>query len=1167
MDGHYFLSYSRADGGDFALLLANKLEAGPPSYRAWLDRREMRPGQIDWDDQLVEAIRSCDGLLFVMTADSVRSGSGCKDEWVRALTYKKPIVPLRFHADAELPFRLGSRQFIDFSANVTSGLAQLRDFLGWRSTPEGLLQELCHQLADAERELPRASEAQRPRLEEDLERLRRRIDEQRRLVEDPEAAREQTETRIRTALERERRPERPDSAAPRAKFVNPPPMTAPSYFQDRHIETGLIGDFLRDDGLRLMVVVGRGGVGKTAMVCRLLKTLERGVLPDELGELAVDGIVYLSQLGGHPINFPNLFADLCRLLPADVADQLLERYRDPHETPMVLMLALLEAFPSGRTVVLLDNFEELVDAAGVGLTDAALAEALRAVLTAPAHGVKVIVTTRIAPQGLILAQPAVQDRLDLDAGLPSPHAETLLRARDPSGRLGLRDAQDGLLAEARTRTRGFPRALEALAGILAADRNTTLPELLAETARMPENVVEALVGEGFNRLDALAQRVMQALAIYTTPVPPVAVDYALQPYAPAIDSTPVLARLVNMQFVRRDAGRYYLHQVDREYALHRVALGEPSDRHADSPPFSQCALRVRAADYFEQTRTPRETWRTLDDVTPQLAEFELRCEAGDFDAAAQVLNGVSVEYLQKWGHVGLARDMHERVQGHLSDPATSAASLNYLGFAYQSLGETPRSIDVHNQALEISRELGDRHGEGIALTGLGNALLTSGEVRLAIDCYHEALNIDREIGYRDSEAVDLGTLGAAYRALGDSRRAIEFHEQALLIYRETGHRSGEGATLNSLGGAYETLGEPRRAIEFYDEALTIARETDSRTGEASALHSLGAAAHALGDVQRGIEFSEQALAIYREIGHRSGEAGAVSSVAIGRYRLGETRRAIELLERTLIVYREIGDRIGEAGALGNLGSVHYTMGDVARAIEFYEQALAALREIGDRAEEGGTLCNLGEAHAALGDAQRAIEFYEQALAVSRETGYRVAEAITLIYLGAASADAGYWPQAIRRIEEGVQIADQVGHAQGSSEGRVYLAMTHAARAYDHAPTSDNVALVVGIALLRQGRLGGAREAFREASSAAESLLAHTHDSYDELDTKGLALCGLALLEDETRVDGAIEAFRAARALTRAEGIVARVLRLFDILAARDEAGILAPVRPAAAGEP
>ena len=69
----------------------------------------------DWDEQLTEAIQDCESLLFAMTEDSVRSGSGCKLEWAWALRYKKPVIPVRVDPDVELPFRLGSRQFVDFS--------------------------------------------------------------------------------------------------------------------------------------------------------------------------------------------------------------------------------------------------------------------------------------------------------------------------------------------------------------------------------------------------------------------------------------------------------------------------------------------------------------------------------------------------------------------------------------------------------------------------------------------------------------------------------------------------------------------------------------------------------------------------------------------------------------------------------------------------------------------------------------------------------------------------------------------------------------------------------------------------------------------------------------------------------------------------------------------
>src|SRR6516165_12534283 len=129
MDGHYFVSYSRIDGEEFAGRLANQLVGGRPSYPVWLDTRDMQPG-VDWDEQITDAIQTCRGVLFVMTADSVRDHSVCKSEWVWALKYKKPVIPLRAEAGAELPFRLGSRQFLDFSDGFDVGLARLRNYLG-----------------------------------------------------------------------------------------------------------------------------------------------------------------------------------------------------------------------------------------------------------------------------------------------------------------------------------------------------------------------------------------------------------------------------------------------------------------------------------------------------------------------------------------------------------------------------------------------------------------------------------------------------------------------------------------------------------------------------------------------------------------------------------------------------------------------------------------------------------------------------------------------------------------------------------------------------------------------------------------------------------------------------------------------------------------------------
>ena len=81
---------------------------------------------------------------------------------------------------------------------------------------------------------------------------------------------------------------------------------------------------------------------------------------------------------------------------------------------------------------------------------------------------------------------------------------------------------------------------------------------------------------------------------------------------------------------------------------------------------------------------------------------------------------------------------------------------------------------------------------------------------------------------------------------------------------------------------------------------------------------------------------------------------------------------------------------------------------------------------------------------------------------------------------------------------------------------------------------------------------------------ADTLLAHTPEYLGALDSKGLALCGLALLGEDPGL--AADAYRAARAINRDPGIVSRVLRLFDALAVADTEGALAGVRAAAAGE-
>jgi tetratricopeptide (TPR) repeat protein len=177
-----------------------------------------------------------------------------------------------------------------------------------------------------------------------------------------------------------------------------------------------------------------------------------------------------------------------------------------------------------------------------------------------------------------------------------------------------------------------------------------------------------------------------------------------------------------------------------------VPEGEESDRYGmEAPPFTQIALLRRAANYLAQTRTPRESWKTIEDLAPQLQEFELRYAGQDYDTAANVLLELDFDYLLLWGHYRLTTEMHERLRDKLSDPYLQLDSLASLSSAYNRMGRYREAIACSEQALASARGIEERGSESRALTNLGNSYDSLGRYQEAIAYYEQALSIAREI--------------------------------------------------------------------------------------------------------------------------------------------------------------------------------------------------------------------------------------------------------------------------------------------------------------------------------------------------------------------------------------------------------------------------------------
>ena len=122
------------------------------------------------------------------------------------------------------------------------------------------------------------------------------------------------------------------------------------------------------------------------------------------------------------------------------------------------MRAVLQAFPGGRTVVLLDNFEDVVDPQTFAISDVDAGGGA----ADGAHRAASTVSRWSSPPGWPhgswrWCSRRCSDRIDLDEGLASPYAENILqgdgRRRDagPEDTLRMR-----CWSLARERTRGYP---------------------------------------------------------------------------------------------------------------------------------------------------------------------------------------------------------------------------------------------------------------------------------------------------------------------------------------------------------------------------------------------------------------------------------------------------------------------------------------------------------------------------------------------------------------------------------------------------------------------------------------------------------------------------------------------------------------------------------------
>ena len=302
---------------------------------------------------------------------------------------------------------------------------------------------------------------------------------------------------------------------------------------------------------------------------------------------------------------------------------------------------------------------------------------------------------------------------------------------------------------------------------------------------------------------------------------------------------------------------------------------------------------------------------------------DLRCRHGELflelaeEASGQVMGSAKRHWLDR-----LEQD-HDNLRAAISwaietDRAEIALRLIAAMWRFwQMRGYLAEGLEraQHALALPHGREHPDQRAA--ALNGAAGMAYWQANTTLARDLYTEELEQRRALGDRAGAAEALYALSFTHSIAGvlepdEQVRAMTMVEEALALFRELGDRSGMARCLWALSNIDWGSGRPAEALERAHEALAIFRELDDQWMVGWTSYTIGLAHlqrdHAGGgrpdDRAEAEPWLRSSLRIFAEAGDVSGytlvlDALAALSVADGdRERAARLSGAVDTLERT-----------------------------------------------------------------------------------------------------------------------------------------------------------------------------------------------------------------------------------------------------------------------------
>lgn len=722
------------------------------------------------------------------------------------------------------------------------------------------------------------------------------------------------------------------------------PPVLPEFSGRRFEQTELLAAHTRSN-VRILALLGMGGVGKTTLAVRVAHTLA----PE-----FPDARIYVDLRGAGALPLPVADAQAMIIRAFLPAARLPENEAD--------LSGMYKSVLSGKRILLL-----LDNASGV--------QQILPLL--PSGESLTIVTSRHD----IEMKDCFSRRLDV---LPGAEAREMLRRTMPgAGDHSVR------LTELCGR---LPLAIRLAAGAVAGTPDLPVESYVEKLERLQKSgrvlrPIDAVIETSYELLGDELKRMWRSLGVFTDSFD-LAAAASLWQVNPARASA-LMDRLLTFNLVERNnlSRRFRLHDLMSRFADDRLTDAERSralyrhSRHYQSVLHEADALYEQGGDNLKQgldlvdlewhNIQAGQTWAAMRSENDRAA-----CElCNSFPDAGRFVLDLRQHPRERirWSEAALAASKILRRR------KSTARHLAALGASYSSLSEIEQSIRCYEQALDLARAIPDRPGEADALSGLGTVFFNCGDFDRAREYHNSMLEIARRTADKRREAVGLGYLAETILAVGEAGNARAIFEHQLKVARRLGDRRTESFALGGLGLANLTLGDPRKALDLVNQQLTITREIGDRRGEAAALSCIGNAAASLSLHHQAIKSLEQALSIAREIVDRRNEAAALGGLGTAYFLNGDVDVALQFFEQQLSLARETGDRRAEAMAMIGMGEACNADDDAERAAELLREALTIARRSGDVLGQADSLFVLSQSLDRLGDRNQAIQHARMAL--------------------------------------------------------------------------------------------------------------------------------------------------------------------------------------------